>query len=144
MPYSLAFDGSLAHHERMTVQRFSDEARAFIDPVVVPRGFASGQGDGAQIIFCAALDELATRFPRLPQVGQQQRGIGACVDLVMTADDQMNLATVHLEGVSLDETLRRVGLVGRAVEVRDAMHRDRTTAINAVATSLRDLLDASQ
>jgi hypothetical protein len=127
----------------MTVPHFSDEARAIIDPVVVAHGFASGQGDGSQVIFCASLDELADRFPRLPQVGEQERGIGACVDLVLTADDQMSLATVQLEGMALDETLRRVGLSGRAVELRDAMHGDRTHALNGVATALRDLMAAS-
>lgn len=56
------FDASLAHDDGMTVLHFSDEARAIIDPVVVAHGFASGQGDGSQVIFCASLDELADRF----------------------------------------------------------------------------------
>jgi hypothetical protein len=50
---------------------FSDDVRARLDPVLVPRGFASGQGDGSQVIFCGSFDELADRFPRLPQVGEQ-------------------------------------------------------------------------
>lgn len=127
----------------MTALSFADEVRALIDPAVVPHGFASGQGDGGQVIFCASLDELAARFPRLPQVGEQQSGIGACVDLVVTADDQMNVATVQLEGVPLDDTLRRVGLARRADELRAAMRGDRTSALTGVAAAMRDVLAAS-
>jgi hypothetical protein len=144
VPFSLAFRHALAHDAGMVVLSFSDEARALIDPVVVPQGFASGQGDGVQVIFCASLDELAARFPRLPQVGKQQRGSGACVDLVLTAGDQTSLATVQLEGMSLDETLRRVGLAGRADELRAAIHGDRTHALSGVAAALRELLAASE
>ena len=131
---------SPAHYGRMTVLSFSDEVRAVTDPVVIPAGFASGQGEGSQVIFCAALDELAARFPRLPQVRELQPGTGACVDLVVNADDQMRLATVQLEGMPLEETLRQVGLAGRAVEVRNAMHGDRANGLHDLATALRDLL----
>jgi hypothetical protein len=132
------------HDGGVTALGFSDEVTSLIDPVVVPRGFASGQGDGGQVIFCAAFDDVADRFPHLPQADQQQRGVGACVDLVLTADDRMNLASVQLEGTSLEETLRQVGLDVRAIALREAMRGDRTHALAAVASAMRDLLAASE
>jgi hypothetical protein len=123
---------------------FSEKVRAVFDPIVVPEGFASGQGDASQVIFCASLDQLAARLPRLPQVGLQPAGSGACVDLVVSADDEGRLASVQLEGISLEDTLRRVGLVGRAVDVGEALRADRGRALTAASSALRDLLAASR
>jgi hypothetical protein len=131
---------SLAHHELVTVLSFCDEVRAVIDPIVLPLGFTCGQAGGSQVIFCAALDEFATRFPRLPQAGEQQRGTGACVDLVVTADDdRMEIASVRLEGTPLEEALRGVGLAEHADAVHNALSGDLTGALNVVASALRHL-----
>jgi hypothetical protein len=96
-------------------------------PVLVPAGFQGGQyGEGgedrheeAQIIFCAGHDELSDRYPRLPQANQQERGVGACVDLVIEVGADGTIAFVDLEATSLQATLRSVGLAadGEAVAV---------------------------
>ncbi len=91
---------------------------AALDPVLVPAGFARGQyGEGgndrlgvAQIIFCAGHDELSGRYPRLPQANEQERGVGACIDLVIEVSDAGTIAFLDLEGTSLENTLRTVGL----------------------------------
>jgi hypothetical protein len=123
----------------MAASTFSDDVRAALDPVLVPRGFASGQGDGPQVIFCAPYDLLADRHPRLPQVGEQQRGVGACLDLVVT-DDDAGPVTFRLEGWSLADTLREVGLDDRAAGVDKAQQEDLASALHAVAAALEDLL----
>ena len=101
-----------------------------LDPVLVPAGFAAGQyGDygeggedrptGSQVIFCAAHDEISDLYPWLPQANSQARGVGACMDLVVDINDQSSVEFIHLEGLSLEETLR---LVGRAADA-DALAR---------------------
>jgi hypothetical protein len=127
----------------MTVVSFCDEVRAALDPIVVPHGFTCGQRGGSQVIFCAASDEFAARFPHLPQA-EDQTGIGACVDLVVTADDDaLGLGSVLLEGTSLQETLRGVGLADRADAVQNAMHGNRADALHGVAAALTDLFETS-
>jgi len=123
----------------MAASTFSDDVRAALDPVLVPRGFASGQGTGPQVIFCAPYDLLAERHPRLPQIGEQQGGLGACLDLVVT-DDGSGQATFRLEGWSLADTLRAVGLDDRAAGVDQEQQRGLAHALGAVATALEDLL----
>ena len=118
---------------------FSDDVRAALDPVLVPRGFASGQGDGPQVIFCASYDVLADRHPRLPQIGEQQGGVGACLDLVVTDEDSGHVS-FRLEGWSLGDTLRDVGLDDRAAAVDQAQQRDLASALDAVDCALEDLL----
>lgn len=85
-----------------------------LNPVLVPAGFAAGQGgfDGAvgtgQVIFCAAQDDLSRRFPLLPHVWEPEPGAGRCVDLVVTVD-AASIRGVALEGQPLAETLRATG-----------------------------------
>jgi hypothetical protein len=123
---------------------------AALDPVLVPAGFAAGQygdygkgGDdrytGSQIIFCAAHDEISDLHPWLPQANSQERGVGACVDLVVDINDRSRVEFIDLEGLSLEETLRRVG---RAADA-DALARvdgqafdDALPVVTAVLTRL--------
>jgi hypothetical protein len=123
----------------MAASTFSDDVRAALDPVLVPRGFASGQGEGPQVIFCAPYDLLADRHPRLPQSGEQQRGVGACLDLVVT-DDGTGYVSFALEGLPLVDTLREVGLDDQATGVDQAQQRDLANALEAAARALEDLL----
>jgi hypothetical protein len=123
----------------MAVSTFSDDVRTALDPVLVPRGFASGQGEGPQVIFCASYDVLADRYPRLPQIGEQQLGVGACLDLVVT-DEGSGHVSFRLEGISLVDTLRDVGLDDRATAVDQAQQRDLASSLDAVASALEDLL----
>jgi hypothetical protein len=50
----------------------------------------------------------------MPQANGQPRGVGACVDLVVQIDGKSRVDYIHLEGFSLEETLRRVGSPGDA------------------------------
>ena len=103
-----------------------------LDPVLVPLGFAAAQGGGSQVIFCAAHDELSARFPGLPQAFAQ--GEGGCIDLVIDGtDDDL---VVHLEGPSLAETLRSVGLHEDAV----AVTRLRSDEVDHAVTVLAEVL----
>lgn len=93
---------------------------AALDPVLMPAGFAAGQygeggeggedrSTGSQVIFCAAHDEISDLHSWLPQANSQKRDVGACVDLVVEINNQSRVEFIHLEGLSLEETLRHVG-----------------------------------
>lgn len=91
--------------------------RAALDPLLVPLGFAPGQGGGgddADIIWCAAYTDFKRRFPTLPQATEQDDiGEHACVDL--TARLSLGrLSEVDLEAQPLMETLRAVGLLAES------------------------------
>lgn len=85
---------------------FERSVGAVLDPVLVPMGFAAAQAGATQATFCAGHDELSERFPRLPQAFAQ--GSGGCIDLVVDRADRD--LVVRLEGPSLVETLRELGL----------------------------------
>ena len=81
---------------------------AALDPVLVPYGFAPGQAGAsagsAQVIWCAGYDEVSAHYPQLPPSGEQERGRGACVDVVLTAHDDgtgWRLTEMALEGHGL-------------------------------------------
>jgi hypothetical protein len=120
---------------------------AALDPVLTAAGFAGGQyGEGGgdqpgpwQIIFCAGHDDLSDRHPWMPQANAQRHAEGACIDLVVhtTLDDRFDWA--DLEGLTLDETLRRVGNDDDANAVR-AVHLTRLdTALPVLAAALARL-----
>jgi hypothetical protein len=44
---------------------FGDSVREALDELLVPLGFASGQGQFGQIIFCAGTDDFIRRFGHL-------------------------------------------------------------------------------
>lgn len=96
---------------------FAAATRAALDHVLVREGFAAGQGDGTQVIYCANHDDISDRFPRLPQASAQPRGRGCCIDLVI--DQQNSGLQLHLEGERLSDTLQTLGL-DDAAEVVDA------------------------
>lgn len=125
---------------------------AALDPVLVPAGFAAGQygdhGDGgedrptgSQVIFCAAHDELSDLHPWLPQADSQERGVGACVDLVVDIDDQSRVEFIHLEGLSLEETLRRVGRPADADALARVDGQAVEDALPVVASVLKRLFE---
>ena len=105
----------------MTTEGIGRLVSRALDPVLVPAGFQGGQygddrGGDIQIIFCAAHDDFSRRHPQLPQANQQQRD-GTCVDLVADIGSDGAVGRLDLEGTSVAETLRHVGLVedGEAV-----------------------------
>ena len=74
------------HYGSVAALSFGRVVSAALDPALMPAGFAGGQhgGDGrAQVIFCATHDEFSDRHPFLPQANDQDRGLGACIDLVI-------------------------------------------------------------
>ena len=126
---------------------------AALDPVLMPAGFAAGQygdhveGDedrptGSQVIFCAGHDEISDLHPWLPQANSQERGVGACVDLVVDINDQSRVEFIHLEGLSLEETLRRVGRAADADAVARVDGQAIDSALPVIASALKRLFEA--
>jgi hypothetical protein len=121
---------------------------AALDPVLIPAGFQAGQfGEGgedreedAQIIFCAEHDEFSARHSRLPQANQQQPG-GTCVDLVVNVRADGTLAGLDLEGTSLEETLRRVGLATDGEAVAKVEGRALAESLPVIEGALRCLFN---
>lgn len=121
---------------------------AVLDPVLVPAGFQGGQyGEGgddqerdAQVIFCAGHDEFSDRHSGLPQANQQESG-GTCVDLVVEVRADGTLARLDFEGTSLEETLRRVGLVADSEAVARVGGRPMTESLPVIEAALRRLFD---
>jgi hypothetical protein len=120
---------------------------AVLDPVLVPAGFAPvvvlpGGDDPptpTQVIFCARHDELSDRYPRLPQADEQERGHGGCVDLVVRVTSEGTIDSVDLESLSLEDTLRRVGLDADVVAVAGIEGRPLLEALPVLEASLRSL-----
>ena len=120
---------------------------AVLDPVLVPVGFAPGQygagGDDppapAQVVFCAAHDELSDRYPRLPQAGAQERDRGACIDLVVQVTADGSFDFLDLEAVPLRDTLRQVGLDADADAVAGVEGRPLLEGLPGVEAALRSL-----
>ncbi|KAA1424112.1 hypothetical protein [Nocardioides antri] len=119
---------------------------AVLDPVLVPAGFQAGQyGEGgddrdgdAQIIFCAGHEEFSIRHSRLPQANQQEPG-GTCVDLVVEVRADGTLAGLDLEGTSIEETLRHVGLTADSEAVAKVEGLSMTKGLPVIEAALRRL-----
>lgn len=88
---------------------FADHLRAAIDPVVVPVGFASGQGTTDQTIFCVDGDTFAAAHPGLPW-DELGGGPGTCTDLVVDGSLAAGLHEARLDGIALVDLLRGCGL----------------------------------
>lgn len=91
---------------------FSDAVTTALNPVLVPEGFAVGQGGESEVIYCASHDDFSDRFPALPQSNAQARQHGACVDLVLR--EGAKGLEVSLEGAALTDSLRAVRLEDEA------------------------------
>lgn len=119
---------------------------AALDPVLLAAGFqaphySDGGEDaqrGTQFIFCAAHDQFSARHPRLPQADQQEPG-GTCVDLIIDVRADGTLASFDLEGISIEETLRHVGLVTESRALATTRGRSLNEALPIVEAALRRL-----
>ncbi|MEJ5868004.1 hypothetical protein WDV85_09665 [Pseudokineococcus sp. 5B2Z-1] len=121
-----------------------------VDGVLVPRGFAAGQGGGAgderaQVIWCAAASDLATRFPGLPTSSEPAGGwttmcTDLVVDLALAAGDWC-LAGVSLEGHDLDQVLADMGLVDAAQRADDLLGSPAPKCLRPLTPLLTTLLD---
>lgn len=120
---------------------FAGATTSALDGVLVREGFAAGQGGDAQVIYCAGHDELSDRFPRLPQANAQQRGLGCCVDLVVT--HRGTGLEVDFEGESLSVTLRTLGLDEAATSVDEFAREPFSTALATLVEVLPQLFRAS-
>ena len=96
---------------------FGDLVRAQLDELLVPLGFASGQGDSGQIIFCAPAgpEVLRKHFPRAGFIAEQFPAAGGgCLDFIVEGDLRDGIADVRLEGHALSEVLARAGVLDGA------------------------------
>ncbi|MFC3688193.1 hypothetical protein [Aquipuribacter hungaricus] len=124
--------------------------RAAVDAVLVPRGFAAGQGgaDGTegQIVWCAAADELAARAPALPTSREPPDGWrGRCTDLVVdlaVADGSWCITGVSLEGQHLDRVLVDLGQTAPALRAAALAGPPVREGIVALPSLLMTLLDS--
>ena len=117
---------------------FQTSVSAALDPVMLPAGFAAGQGGDLQVIFCAAHDEFSDRFPALPQANEQDRGRGCCIDLVIEDQGSQGLR-LDLEGHSLTQTLRAAHLHDEAAVVADVAGSPLDTVLAVLAHALATL-----
>ena len=118
-----------------------------LDPVLVPRGFAAGQyGEGTegQVVFCAPFDDFSERYPHLPQSHRQQRGTGACVDLVIDVDRDRGISSTDLKAYPIDETLRDLGLPAEAGALRAALAGPLESQLDGVGLALRMLFESGR
>lgn len=118
--------------------------RAAVEPVLAPRGFAAAQagwsGGELGVTWCAGHDDLAARFPGLPSSQEQPVGVGACVDVVLTArhdGSAWRLSAAEVEGAALAACLDRVG--DRAAAARAGALDG--AELEPAASALRELLD---
>jgi hypothetical protein len=120
---------------------FAGRTTSALDGVLVPEGFAAGQGGDTQVIYCASHDELSDRFPRFPQANAQPRGLGCCIDLVVRSRETG--FEVDFESVSLSDTLRVLDLEEAAGSVDQFAQEPLTTALATLVEVLPQLFRAS-
>ncbi|ROP42899.1 hypothetical protein [Pseudokineococcus lusitanus] len=128
-----------------------ERLRAGVDAVLVPRGFAPGQvgsdDRSGQMIWCAAADELAARFPALPTSREPEEGWSTrCTDVVLdvaVVDGHWLLTGVDLEEHRLDRALAHVGLSGPAREAAALVGSPVGDSASSLPALLTRLLDAS-
>ena len=121
-------------------------ARAAVDAVLAPAGFlpAVGGEDGerGQVLWCCAYDDLARDRPGLTG-GEQERGVGACVDLMVDARlqaGQWRVTAVRVELQPLTEVLRRAGDEAGAVRAEALAGAALEPALAELADLLSGLL----
>ena len=86
--------------------------------------------------------ELSSRYPLLPQADTDDAP-GRCDDLVIDVGVKGTLDRLDLEGISLAETLRHVGLDADADAVSQANSRAGGEGLQVVEAALRRLLSAA-
>jgi hypothetical protein len=126
-------------HEPM---EFAGSTTSALDRVMIRHGFAAGPGGDVQVIYCASHDELSDRFPRLPQANAQPRGVGRCIDLVIT--DLESGLEVNFEGEPLSDTLRALGLDEAAKSIDELAWAPPTVALSTLVEVLPQLFRASE
>ncbi|WP_432510965.1 hypothetical protein [Kineococcus sp. SYSU DK001] len=126
-----------------------DQLQEVIDAVLVCRGFATGQAGATEgrreIVWCAAADDFAARFPELPASQEPADGWGTmCTDVVVdltSVGGQWRLSEVSVEGEPLDRLLAGLDLsasAGRAAALIGATAED---SLALVPPLLIELLD---
>ncbi len=127
---------------RVTGPTFSDVLRAALDPVGVPVGFASGQGEHDQTIVCGDTARLVTSHPGLPwdELGTEP---GRCLDLVVDGDRRRGVTEVRLDGMPLPGLLRSHGLEQQADALDTVIGRPVEDAAPQVAAAFAALLAAT-
>jgi hypothetical protein len=121
---------------------FADHLRTAIDPVVVPVGFASGQGSTDQTIFCVDGDTFAAAYPGLPW-DELGGGPGTCTDLVVDGNLAAGLHEARLDGIALVDLLRGCGLDGDADSLAEALGAPVQQVAPVVAAAFARLLVAT-
>lgn len=120
---------------------FAGETTSVLDGALVRAGFAAGQCGDSQVIYCASHDELSDRFPSLPQANTQPRGLGCCIDLVIS-NGETGLE-VDFEGESLSDTLCALRLDEAARSVAEFAGTPLTTALATLVDVLSQVFRAS-
>jgi hypothetical protein len=114
---------------------------------MVAAGFLAGQGGGdrdgsGQVVYCIGHDELSSRYPLLPQADTD--GVpGGCDDLVVDVGTGGTFDRLDLEEMSLEETLRRVGLDADADAVSQASGRPVVDGLQVLEAALRRMFSAA-
>ena len=123
-----------------------------IDAVLVPRGFAAGGvgvSDGRrQILWCAAADDFAKRFPRLPTSQEPPEGWRTmCTDVIVdlaTAGDEWRVTDVNVEGDDLDQLLTGLGLTVAAERAAALTGSSAQSCLVPLPQLLLELLDGAR
>ena len=120
-----------------------------VDAVLLPRGFAPGQvgtaDEQGQVIWCAAADEFAACFPRLPTSREPADGwrtsrTDLVVDLAVT-DGGWCVSSVDQEGQHLEQVLADLGFSAaarRATALLGSPAQERLTSLPSLLTTLLD------
>ncbi len=137
-----------------------------IDAVLVPRGFAAGSAGASrgrrQIIWCAAADGFAARFPALPVSQEPPEGWGGmCTDVVIDLVDVVDVAAdtedandddaggdwrlsgVNVEGYPLDQLFTDLGLSASAERASALIDSSAHDCLTRLPPLLLELLESS-
>ncbi len=135
-----------------------------IDAVLIPRGFAPGSAGASngrrQIIWCAAADAFAARFPALPVSQEPPEGwAGMCTDVVIDLVDVVDEAAdaeddedasgdwrvtgVNVEGYPLDRLFAGLGLSATAERAGALIGSSANDSLASLTPLLLELLEGS-
>ncbi|WP_432570814.1 hypothetical protein [Kineococcus sp. SYSU DK005] len=143
--------------ESSTVARLQES----IDAVLLPRGFAPGSAGASdrhrQIIWCAAADDFAARFPALPVSQEPPQGWASmCTDVVVdlvdvavddddvaSAGGDWRLSGVNVEGHPLDRLFAGLGLSATAERAGALMGSSAHECLTRLPPLLLELLEGA-